>query len=211
MKDGFEPGARGEVSRTNDKAACTIPRVYGRYLVYSRRAFAFLHPPPTLPQLLKLRIITTGGTIDKAYFDAKSTYQVGTPQIMEVLAEANVTFNYVVEQAMQKDSLELTDEDRQNIRQRVEAAEEAFVLITHGTDTMADTARCLTGIPGKTIVLTGSMAPARFRASDAVFNIGCAIGACQLASPGVYIAMNGQVFPAGAVRKNREKSCFELG
>ncbi len=159
---------------------------------------------------LKLRIITTGGTIDKAYFDAKSTYQVGAPQILEILEEANVSFSYELEQACAKDSLEMTDDDRRDIRRRVEASAEAHILITHGTDTMTDTAQFLTGIPGKVIVLTGSMAPARFRASDAVFNIGCAIAAVQLASPGVHIAMNGQVFDATSVRKNREKARFEV-
>jgi len=156
-----------------------------------------------------LRIITTGGTIDKVYFDATSDYQVGTPQIVQVLTEAQVTLPYVVEQACQKDSLDLTDADRAEIRRRVEAAPERHLLITHGTDTMTETARALADIPGKVIVFTGAMAPARFRSSDAVFNIGCAVAAAQLAPPGVYIVMNGQIFPAAAVRKNREKKQFE--
>jgi L-asparaginase len=135
---------------------------------------------------------------------------VGTPQIGDVLTEANVTLRYVIEQVCRKDSLDLTDEDRGEIRHRVMAAAETHILITHGTDTMTQTAACLADIPGKVIVFTGSMAPARFRASDAVFNIGCAVAAAQIASPGVYIAMNGQVFPAAAVRKNRDKGVFEL-
>jgi L-asparaginase len=159
---------------------------------------------------MKLRIITTGGTIDKAYFDANSSYQVDAPQIVQVLSEAKVTFNYVLEQALRKDSLDMTPEDRADIRQRVEASPETHIVITHGTDTMTDTAACLTDIPGKVIVLTGAMAPAKFRSSDAVFNIGCAVAAVQIAPPGVYIAMSGQVFPADAVRKNREKGRFEL-
>ena len=83
------------------------------------------------------------------------------------------------------------------------------VVITHGTDTMSITAEALKDIKGKTIVLTGAMAPARFRETDAVFNIGCATGAVQAMPPGVYIAMNGQIFPAGKVRKNLEARCFE--
>jgi L-asparaginase len=158
---------------------------------------------------MKLRIITTGGTIDKAYFDASSSYQVDAPQIVQVLNEANVTLEYVVEQALRKDSLDMTAEDRADVRRRVQASEETHIVITHGTDTMTDTAECLADIPGKVIVLTGAMAPAKFRASDAVFNIGCAIAAVQLAPPGVYITMNGQIFPAASVRKNREKGRFE--
>ena len=161
------------------------------------------------PSDLKIRIITTGGTIDKIYFDATSSYQVGAPQVVPVLTEANVTFEYVVEQACRKDSLELTDADRADIRRRVEAAPERCILITHGTDTMTETAKCLADIAGKVIVLTGAMAPARFSTSDAPFNFGCAIAAVQLASPGVYIAMNGRIHPGTTVRKNREKGRFE--
>ena len=159
---------------------------------------------------LKLRIITTGGPIDKSYFDALSAYQIGSPQIVTVLAESNIGFEYVLEEACQKDSLDMTDADRADIRQRVSAAPERHVLITHGTDTMTDTAKVLADIPDKVIVLTGAMAPAKFRSGDATFNIGCAIGAVQLAQPGVYIAMNGRVLPAGSVRKNRERGRFEV-
>ena len=117
---------------------------------------------------------------------------------------------FSIEEACQKDSLDMTDADRADIRQRVATASERYVVITHGTDTMTDTANVLADIPDKVIVLTGAMAPAKFRSSDATFNIGCAIGAVQLAQPGVYIAMNGRVLPAGSVRKNREKGRFEI-
>ena len=159
--------------------------------------------------LVKLHVITTGGTIDKVYFDAKSEFQVGPPMVADVLKEANVTLPVTVESILAKDSLELTDADRQLIRDRVIAASENRVLITHGTDTMVQTARALTGISNKTIVLTGSMQPARFRNTDAVFNIGCAIGAAQSLPPGVYIAMNGRVFDPEHVVKNREQHRFE--
>lgn len=158
---------------------------------------------------MKLRVITVGGTIDKVYYDELSTYEVGEPQVLELFREANVDFEYEVESVLQKDSLNMTDEDRQVVRDRVLAAPESFIVITHGTDTMTATAAALKGIEGKTIVLTGSMQPARFRNSDALFNVGTAVAAAQLAQPGVYIAMNGRVFDAGSVRKNRERGVFE--
>ena len=158
---------------------------------------------------MRLRVIATGGTIDKVYFDAASTYDVGEPQVGPLFKEANVTFEYVIESVTQKDSLQMTDEDRDLIRQRVEASPERLVLITHGTDTMTETAARLEGLADKVIVFTGSMLPARFRTSDALFNLGCAVGALQVLPPGVYIAMNGQIALAGTVRKNRALSRFE--
>jgi L-asparaginase len=158
---------------------------------------------------MRLRVISTGGTIDKVYFDAASTYDVGEPQVGPLFKEANVTFEYAIESVLQKDSLAMTDEDRALIRQRVEASPERLILITHGTDTMTATAAKLEGIPDKVIVLTGSMLPARFRSSDALFNLGCAVGALQVLPPGVYIAMNGQIAPAHTVKKNRAQSRFE--
>ncbi|AOS43228.1 L-asparaginase 1 [Lacunisphaera limnophila] len=158
---------------------------------------------------MRLRVITTGGTIDKVYFDAASTYDVGDPQVGPLFKEANVTFDFVVESVLQKDSLQMTDADRALIRERVLAAPENLILITHGTDTMTATAAHLGDLPGKVIVFTGSMVPARFRQSDALFNLGCAVGAVQVLPPGIYIAMNGQVFPAAEVRKNRAQSRFE--
>lgn len=158
---------------------------------------------------MRLRVISTGGTIDKVYFDAASTYEIGEPQVGLVFRESNITFDFVVESVLQKDSLAMTDEDRALIRARVEASPEKLILITHGTDTMTATAALLTDCSDKVIVFTGSMQPARFRHSDAVFNLGCAIGALQVLPPGVYIAMNGQVAPAHTVTKNRAASRFE--
>ena len=158
---------------------------------------------------MRIRVIATGGTIDKVYFDAASTYDVGDPQVGPLFKEANVTFDYVIESVLQKDSLQMTDEDRALIRTRVTEAPERLILITHGTDTMTATAARVADIPDKVIVFTGSMLPARFRQSDALFNLGCAVGALQVLGPGVYIAMNGQVFPASEVRKNRAASRFE--
>jgi L-asparaginase len=158
---------------------------------------------------MKIHVLTTGGTIDKVYFDALSQFQIGPPMVAEVLKDANVTAEVVIEAVLAKDSLELTDADRQTIRARVEACPARHILITHGTDTMIETARALAGIPDKTIVLTGSMQPARFRNTDAVFNIGCALGALQCLSPGIYVVMNGRVLDPALARKNRERHCFE--
>ena len=143
---------------------------------------------------MRLHIITTGGTIDKIYFDAKSDYQVGEPVIGELLRRMGVGFAFTVESAMRKDSLDMDDQDRALIRQLATRCEEDRVLITHGTDGMVATARALQGIPGKCIVLTGALQPAAFADSDAIFNIGCAIGAVQSRPPGVYIAMNGRIW-----------------
>jgi len=158
---------------------------------------------------MQLEIFTTGGTIDKVYFDAKSKFEVGEPQILEVLREANLSIDYQVTPLMRKDSLELTDQDRELVRKAVEASEATRIVITHGTDTMTDTARALTEITGKTIVLTGAMQPARFRFTDAVFNIASAMMAAQTLAEGVYIAMNGQLFDPERTRKNVEMNRFE--
>ena len=157
----------------------------------------------------KLLVITVGGTIDKVYFDASSEYEVGDPTVPHVYQGSLVSLDYTLLPLMRKDSLEMDDDDRSLIRSSCEQAKEPYILITHGTDTMTDTAEALGGIEGKTIVLTGAMAPTRFRETDAVFNIGCATGAVQALPPGVYIAMNGRIFAAGKVRKNRAARCFE--
>ena len=157
----------------------------------------------------KLLIITTGGTIDKIYFDDKSDYQVGEPQISQILHAMDVAFEFEVAALMRKDSLHITDADRQLIRSAIAASDVSHVLITHGTDTMVETAVELRDLPGKTIVLTGALNPARFRDSDAIFNIGCAVGAVQALPPGVYIAMNGKVWNPEHVCKNRSQNRFE--
>lgn len=156
-----------------------------------------------------LCIVTTGGTIDKIYFDELSSYQVGEPQIGRILADLGVGFSYAVTPLMRKDSLHIDAKDRAAIRATIEALPHAHVLVTHGTDTMVETAQALVGIAGKTIVLTGALNPARFQNSDAVFNIGVAIGAVQTLPPGVYLAMSGLVWDPFKVRKNREANRFE--
>lgn len=166
-----------------------------------------------MPEIMNyVQIFSTGGTIDKIYFDANSEFEVGEPQIEAVFREARVTFEFGVESLMRKDSLEITDTDRAAIRSAVESCPHRFILITHGTDTMTDTAAVLEDIAArdeKVVVLTGAMAPVRFRHSDAEFNIGCAVGALSSRPPGVYIAMSGHVFESGKVCKNREAGRFE--
>lgn len=156
-----------------------------------------------------IQVYTTGGTIDKVYFDAKSDYQVGPPEIEHILAGVNAAPRVVIETLMRKDSLDMTDEDRAIIRSAVAASTASRVLITHGTDTMVETGQALREIKGKTIVLVGSLSPARFRGSDAEFNIGFALAAVQLLPAGVYVAMNGRVFDIESVRKNRAANRFE--
>jgi L-asparaginase len=157
----------------------------------------------------ELLIVTTGGTIDKIYFDDKSDYQIGDPQIGRMLDELGVAFRYTVIPIIRKDSLHITDADRELIRATVAAQPARHVLITHGTDSMVETAKLLSTVDGKTIVLTGALSPARFRGSDAEFNIGCAVGAVQSLPPGAYIAMNGRIWDPVKVRKNVEANRFE--
>jgi L-asparaginase len=157
----------------------------------------------------RLRVITTGGTIDKVYFDAKSTYEVGEPMVGRLFEEAEVGFEFVVQELMRKDSLELTDADRAAIRAAVEASPERCVLITHGTDTMPETARALGGIADKVVVLTGALHPARFRSTDAIFNVGGAVAAAWSLPAGVWVVVNGRVYPGDKVRKDRDRNRFE--
>lgn len=158
-----------------------------------------------------IHILTTGGTFDKVYFDANSEFSIGSSQVEPILEEGNVTIEYQVESVLRKDSLDITDADRQLICERVKASSASQILITHGTDTMAKTASAIamSGIKDKTIVLLGAMQPARMRVSDAPFNIGFALASVQLLPANIYIAMNGRVFPSDDVIKNLTKGRFE--
>ncbi|MDM3869948.1 asparaginase domain-containing protein [Porticoccus sp. W117] len=159
---------------------------------------------------MKINIITTGGTIDKIYFDAKSDYQVGDPVIGELLKRMEVGFEFEVTSVLRKDSLDLTDDDRQLIVDQVKNCDSDYVLVTHGTDGMVETGKWLREqVPEKHILMTGALQPAIFRETDAIFNIGCALGALQAVQPGVYIAMNGQLFDATRVVKNVAANRFE--
>ena len=153
-------------------------------------------------------IVTTGGTIDKVYFDALSEFAVGDTVIRELLTEAQVRYSHDVLSLLRKDSLDLTDADRDLIRQSISTRSEKRIVITHGTDTMTLTAAALKDLTDRTIVLTGSLAPARFARTDAIFNVGMAFAAAQTLEPGVYIAMNGEIFDALRVVKDREQNAF---
>jgi L-asparaginase len=155
------------------------------------------------------KIFTTGGSIDKIYSTHTSQFEVGAPQIGAILGEANVGFDYEIEALMAKDSLEITDLDRDMIAGRVRDETNKRILITHGTDSMVNTALALVDIPGKVIVLTGAMQPAAFKRSDAAFNLGFALAALQTLPEGVYIAMNGRVFDPLKARKNTRLDRFE--
>ena len=156
-----------------------------------------------------LQIFTTGGTVDKVYFDALSEFQIGDPVVGGILESMNVGFEVSVDELMRLDSLDMTDKNRQIIQQRVGDSDAEHILIMHGTDGMVDTASWLGEIANKKIIFTGAMQPAAFSDTDAVFNIGCAVGAIQVVEAGVYIAMNGQVFAADKVVKNRAGQRFE--
>ncbi|HMT44978.1 MAG TPA: asparaginase domain-containing protein [Chakrabartia sp.] len=155
-----------------------------------------------------IRIFTTGGTIDKVYFDALSEFEIGASPISELLREANFGLPFAVTPLMRKDSLELTDADRETICAAVASCEQDRVLVTHGTDTMPVTGRLLQSVPGKTIVLTGAMLPASQRASDAFFNVGFAMAALQTLPHGTYITMGGQIFDPSRTVKDRANNRF---
>ncbi len=158
----------------------------------------------------QLAIFTTGGTIDKIYFDALSEFQVGETAMETILREANVGFEFQITPLMRKDSLELGDEDRALIRNAVINAPQSRVLVTHGTDTIIDSALAIGDAGHRTIVFTGAMQPASLRNSDAVFNIGFATAAAWTLPAGVYVAINGKVFDPATIRKNRDAHRFEL-
>ncbi len=158
---------------------------------------------------MRIKVISTGGTFDKIYFDANSEFEVGSPQAEVLLREANVSFDYEVVSLLRKDSLDLDDADRELIRASVAADPCTRIVITHGTDTMVKTAYVLQSLDGKVIVLTGSMQPAGQRVSDAVFNLGFAMAAVQLLPEGVHIAMNGRIHDPAITRKNVAANRFE--
>ena len=156
-----------------------------------------------------LEILCCGGTIDKVYFDAKSSYQVGCPAVRDIAARARVELPKITS-LMRKDSLDMTDDDRAVVAAAVLQSTASRVMIGHGTDTMAATARVVqAATTDKTVVFVGAFLPAAFRDSDADFNIGFALAAAMLLPSGVYVAMNGRVMAAERVRKNVDAGRFE--
>lgn len=154
-------------------------------------------------------VISTGGTIDKVYFDRPGQYQVGEPAVKNLLTEANIDIEYKLVEICRKDSSEMMDIDREKIAHCILNTNHRKVLITHGTDTLVETAQYLTFLFGGIIVLTGAFRPAIFKDSDAPLNIGTALGALSTLDKGVFIAMSGKVFPAHQTKKNFDKGQFE--
>jgi L-asparaginase len=159
---------------------------------------------------MSLRILATGGTFDKHYDEIAGQLGFSQSHLPEALARARITLPFVFEPLMMLDSLDMKDEDRHKILAACKASPEAQIVVVHGTDTMRETAETL-GRAGlaKTVVLTGAMLPYELMHSDAMFNLGFACCAAQTLPHGVYIAMNGQVFENGTVRKNRAAGVFE--
>lgn len=160
-----------------------------------------------------ITLLVTGGTLDKDYQTTTGELVFSETHLPQLLKEANSSLPIRTNVLMLKDSLEMLDSDREQILRACIDSGTDRVVITHGTDTMTDTALFLKNsrqVTGKTVVLTGAMRPFKLNQSDASFNLGSALMACQLAAPGIYIAMNGELFEASQVTKNRQEGIFEL-
>jgi L-asparaginase len=166
--------------------------------------------PQNLPTVMTLRIIATGGTFDKHYDELSGQLVFSQSVLPAVLARARLTQDVVFEPLLALDSLEMQASHRQQIKQACSDSTEDRIVIVHGTDTLCDTAEVL-GVSklAKTIVLVGAMIPYEIANSDALFNLGFAMAVAQLSAPGVFVAMNGQIFSWDEVRKNRATGVFE--
>ena len=159
---------------------------------------------------MAIRILVTGGTFDKEYNERTGQLYFKDTHLAEMLRLGRSRVEVTIRTVMMVDSLEISDADRALIVQNCVQAPEDRIVITHGTDTMAETAAAIArAVAGKTVVLTGAMIPYAFGSSDGLFNLGSALSFVQVLSPGVYIAMNGKCFPWDSVRKNRERGEFE--
>jgi L-asparaginase len=157
-----------------------------------------------------IRIFITGGTFDKAYNELTGELFFKDSHLPEMLKLGRCNLDVQVRPLMMIDSLHMTDDDRQIILQQCRSAPESRIVITHGTDTMVETAGVLARrVTDKTIVLTGAMIPYKFGSSDGLFNLGSALAFTQTLPPGVYVAMNGRCFAWNRVRKNRKTGMFE--
>jgi L-asparaginase len=158
-----------------------------------------------------IRILVCGGTFDKQYDEITGRLYFKDTHVSEMLRLGRSRVPVVVEALMMIDSLEMRDDDRARVAAACLRCEESRILITHGTDTMVETAAALAReVHGKTVVLTGAMVPYAFGSSDGLFNLGSALSFAQVLPPGVYVAMNGTAFPWNRVRKNRESGVFEV-
>jgi len=166
--------------------------------------------PATNP-IAQIRLLITGGTIDKSYCPVEGALSFSRTHVLAMLKQARVILpEEQVQTLLLKDSLDLTEADREIICQSAAAVTETKIIVTHGTDTMVQTAECLAAKQlAKTVVLVGAMVPYTFSNSDGLFNLGLAFGAVQLLPAGVYVAMNGRIFPWTAVRKNKSQGIFE--
>ncbi|MBX6363452.1 MAG: asparaginase [Gemmatimonadetes bacterium] len=159
---------------------------------------------------MPIRVFATGGTFDKEYDELRGALFFRDTHVPEMLRLGRCRLDVSVRTLMMVDSLDMTDEDRATIVDHCRRCAETQIVITHGTDTMVETARALAaGVSGKTIVLTGAMVPYAFGSSDGLFNLGSALSFVQILPPGVYVAMNGRCFPWNDVRKNRDAGVFE--
>lgn len=159
---------------------------------------------------MSLRILITGGTFDKYYDAIRGEFTFKESHLPSILKQARVTLPIIIESCLLKDSLQMNDEDRARILDACRQAIEKHIVIIHGTDTMVETAKKLgEAALDKTIVLTGAMVPYAITESDALFNFGFALAAAQCSAPGVYVAMNGRVWPWNTVHKNKQLGVFE--
>ncbi|WP_371322635.1 asparaginase domain-containing protein [Dechloromonas sp. ZY10] len=158
----------------------------------------------------RIHFVATGGTIDKRYDPLSGQLYIGAPVLPEILARAGIEGK--VSEVLKKDSLDISESEREQLAAFIAALPEHQVLITHGTDTMGASAALIEPrVPGKTVVLTGAMVPWSIAGSDAAFNIGVALAAVQILPPGVYIAMHGRVLPHAAYVKDRAQGRFIAG
>ncbi len=159
---------------------------------------------------MKIVFMQTGGTIDKDYPKATGGYafEIGEPAAKRILQKVSPNFDFEVISVLSKDSQDITEGDREKIHDACKKTEADKIIVTHGTDTMLETAEKLSSIKDKVVVLTGAMKPEKFVDSDAAFNLGTAVGAINLLSQGVYVAMNGRLYPWNKVKRNRQTGQF---
>jgi L-asparaginase len=162
-------------------------------------------------KIMKLTFIQTGGTIDKDYPKTTKGYafEIAEPAVKRILEKLNPAFEYGVISALKKDSLDITEQDREKILKICKETDSKRIIITHGTDTMLDTAKVLSQIKDKTIIITGAMRPERFSNSDAPITVGMAIGAVNVLESGIYIAMHGKILTWDKCKRDMKTGQFE--
>ena len=159
---------------------------------------------------MTIRIFVTGGTFDKEYDEIREAFIFKNTHLPEILKVGRSIVDVDIRTLMMIDSLQMADEDRQSILRNCQRTKQDKIIVTHGTGTMEDTARVLSTIKDKTIVLTGAMIPYAYGSSDGLFNLGAALAFVQALAPGVYVAMNGSYFKWDNVTKNTKTGYFEV-